>query len=160
VKRADTPPPLWTCPKCGAKFVTANMWHSCGRYRVADLFAKSDPQVFQLYERYKRMVKACGAVTIIPQKTRLVFMVRMRFAGVYPRKSYLRAAFILNRRLPPDPRIEKVTTYTPRCIGYELRIDRPDQLDADVQRWLEEAYAVGAQKDFVRRGNAARRRSG
>ena len=39
------------------------------------------------------MVKACGAVTIVPLKTRLVFMVRTRFAGVYPRKSYLRAGF-------------------------------------------------------------------
>ena len=160
MKSSDTLPPLWTCPKCEAKFVTANMSHSCGRFRVKDLFANSDPHVFQLYERYKRMVKACGAVTIVPQKTRLVFMVRMRFAGVYPRKSYLRAAFLLTRRLPPDPRIAKETAYTPRCIGYELRIDRLDQLDATVQRWLNEAYAVGAQTDFVRHGNAARRRSG
>jgi hypothetical protein len=93
------------------------MSHSCGRFRVEDLFARSDPHVFQLYEKYKRMVKACGAVTIIPQKTRLVFMVRMRFAVVYPRKSYLRAGFLLGRRLSPDPRIEKVTAYTPRCRG-------------------------------------------
>jgi hypothetical protein len=160
VKRADTLPPLWTCPTCGAKFVTANMWHSCGRYRVDDLFAKSDPHVLRLYARFKRMVEACGPVIVVPQKTRLCFMVRMRFAGVYPRKSYLRATFLLTRRLADDPRIEKVTTYAPRCIGYELHIDRPGQLDATVQRWLKEAYDVGAQKDFVRHGNAARRRSG
>lgn len=26
--------PLWRCPKCGHRFVTKNMWHSCGRYRI------------------------------------------------------------------------------------------------------------------------------
>lgn len=24
--------PLWTCPSCGARFVTRNMWHSCGEF--------------------------------------------------------------------------------------------------------------------------------
>src|SRR5262249_33103523 len=26
-------PPLWTCPRCGARLVTRNLWHSCGRFR-------------------------------------------------------------------------------------------------------------------------------
>jgi hypothetical protein len=26
--------PLWTCPRCGAKFVGRNMWHGCGDYSV------------------------------------------------------------------------------------------------------------------------------
>jgi hypothetical protein len=83
-------PPLWTCPKCSAQFVSANMWHSCGRRSVEDLFARSDPHVFKLYLKFKRMVEGCGPVTMIPQKTRLVFMVRMRFAGFTVRKSGLR----------------------------------------------------------------------
>ena len=30
--------PLWRCGKCGHRFVTKNLWHSCGRYRLADHF--------------------------------------------------------------------------------------------------------------------------
>jgi hypothetical protein len=30
--RRDTP--LWTSPKCGAKFVTRNTYHACGDYSV------------------------------------------------------------------------------------------------------------------------------
>lgn len=97
----DTLPPLWACPKCGARFVSANMWHSCGRFRVEDLFARSEPHVFALYRRFKRMVERCGPVIEIPQKTRLVYMVRMRFAGFTVRKSGLRVGLILTRRLPP-----------------------------------------------------------
>ena len=36
--------PLWTCIKCGNKFVTKNMWHSCGKYNLDDLFSKYPEQ--------------------------------------------------------------------------------------------------------------------
>ena len=150
-------PPLWKCPKCGAKFVSANLWHSCGRHRVKDLFARSDPHVFALYQRFKRIVEACGPVVMIPQKTRLVFMVRMRFAGFTVRKSSLRVGLILERRLPPDPRLEKVETFGPRSHGHYFRIERAAQLDATMRAWIREAYDCGTQKNFERRGKTARR---
>lgn len=150
-------PPLWTCPKCGAQFVSANMWHSCGRFRAEDLFAKSEPQVFELYRKFKRMVERCGPVIEIPQKTRLVFMVRMRFAGFTVRKSGLRVGLILTRRLAADPRLVKVEEFAPHSIGHYFEIERPAQLDASMQRWIREAYDSGAQKGFERRGRSARR---
>ncbi|MGH9972245.1 MAG: hypothetical protein ACREBG_31245 [Pyrinomonadaceae bacterium] len=45
------------------------------------------------------MVRACGPVRTIPQKTRVVFQVRVRFAGCYPRKSHLLCGFALPRRV-------------------------------------------------------------
>jgi hypothetical protein len=150
-------PPLWTCPKCGAKFVSANMWHSCGRYRLEDLFAHSEPHVFELFQKLKRMVNACGPSTMIPQKTRVVFMVRMRFAGATVRKTGLRIGLILERRLPDDPRLEAIETFGPYSHGHYFRIDRADQLDSVMQRWIREAYDCGTQKHFERRGNAVRR---
>lgn len=36
--------PLWTCPKCGAKLVTRNMWHSCGEATLADWKARMGPR--------------------------------------------------------------------------------------------------------------------
>ena len=150
-------PPLWKCPKCGAKFVSANMWHSCGRYRLEDLFARSEPHVFAIFQKFKRMVEACGPSTMIPQKTRVVFMVRMRFAGATVRKERLRVGLILERKLPPDPRIEAIESFGPSSHGHYLRIDNEAQLDRDMQRWIREAYDSGAQKHFERRGNAVRR---
>ena len=158
MKTSEPLPPLWRCPKCGAQFVSANMSHSCGRFRLEDLFAGRDPQAFSLFEKFKRMVEACGPVVMIPQKTRLVFMVRMRFAAVYPRKSSLRVGLVLSRRLAPSRRIDKVIEYAPQCIGHELTITSAGDLDATIQRWLRAAYDVGTQKGFVRRGHAARRR--
>jgi len=118
----DALPPLWACPKCGARFVSANIWHSCGRFRVEDLFAKSEPHVFDLYRRFKRMVERCGPVIEIPQKTRL--------AGFTVRKSGLRVGLILTRRLPADPRLVKVEAFAPHSIGHYFDISRPDHKDS------------------------------
>jgi hypothetical protein len=150
-------PPLWTCPKCGARFVSANMWHSCGRFRLEDLFARSEPHVFELFQKFRRMVEACGPSTMIPQKSRVVFMVRMRFAGASVLKSCLRIGLILERALPDDPRLQKIETFGPRSHGHYFRIDDGDQLDERMQRWIREAYDSGTQKHFERRGNAVRR---
>jgi hypothetical protein len=155
----DRLPPLWTCPRCGAKFVSANMSHSCGRFRLDDLFRRSEPHVFELATKFRRMVERCGPVIMIPQKTRLVFMVRMRFAGYTVRRSALRVSLILERRLPPDPRLEHVETYGACTHGHYFRIDSPGQLDGTMQQWIREAYDRGRQKNFERRGRSARRRS-
>lgn len=78
--------PLWTCPRCGHRFVTRNIWHSCGRYRIADHFVVAQPVVRKLFNGVKALVRECGPVTVYAQKTRIVFMVRVRFAGVTVRK--------------------------------------------------------------------------
>ena len=116
-------PPLWTCPKCGAKFVSANMSHSCGRFALGALFARSEPHVFKLFQKLRTMVRACGRSTMIPQKTRVVFMVRMRFAGATVRKSHLRVGLILERRLPPDARLVQIESFGPRCHGHYFMVE-------------------------------------
>jgi hypothetical protein len=136
--------PLWKCPKCGAQFVTANIWHSCGRYTAKDLFAKSEPNVCAIYRKLARMIRKCGPVRIIPQKTRLVFTTRVRFVAVYPRKSFLEIGIELPER-DPHPRFHKVESYTIRMHGHYLRVENESQLDDRVQSWLRKSYLVGLQ---------------
>jgi len=141
--------PLWRCPKCGERFVTTNMWHACGRYSLASLFAKSDPHVIKLFRKFARMVRNCGPVRIIPQKSRVVFQVRVRFAGCYPRKSYLLCGMALPRKLK-SPRIARINEYAPHFLGHQFRIYSADELDAEVQAWLRESYEVGAQTRLLK----------
>ena len=151
-------PPLWTCPRCGAKFVSASMWHSCGRWKLDALFATSDPHVFELFQKFRRMVRACGRSTMIPQKTRVVFTVRMRFAGAMVRKSHLRIGLVLERPLPPDPRLVDTLVASPRCYAHSFKIERADQLDGSMAALIREAYDSGTQKNFQRVGRSARRK--
>ena len=83
---------------------------------------------------------------MIPQKTRLVFMVRMRFARVSPRKWWLQVAMILPRQLPDDPWLVSVERFAPWSFSHYFRVDDPDQLDGGMQAWVRAAYRRGTQE--------------
>jgi len=85
-------------------------------------------------------------------------MVRMRFAGATVRKSHLRIGIILERPLPPDPRLVETLAAAPRCYAHYFKIERPDQHDASIAVLLREAYDSGTQKNFQRVGRSARRK--
>jgi len=137
--------PLWRCPKCGAKLVTRNLWHSCGRHSLKALFARSEPQVWRAYQALVTAVRAIGPITVIPQKTRVVFMTRIRFAGGTPRKSYFDAGFLYPRPLR-SPRIAWSMKYYARCYGHRVHLRSPKDVDAQLRRWLRTAYRVGNQE--------------
>lgn len=139
--------PLWRCPDCGHRFVNKNTWHSCGTNTLKALFSRSDPTVFQLFKKFSKMVQACGPGKMITQQTRVVFQVRTRFAGCYPRKSHMDCAVALPRKIE-SPRFYRVDSYSKHFISHHLKVDSADQLDHEVQDWLRESYRVGAQEDF------------
>lgn len=140
--------PLWRCPLCGERFITRNMWHSCGKYSLEALFARCEPHVFPLFRKFHKMVRACGPVHVIPQKTRICFQVRVRFGGCVPRKSHLRCTLAFTRRVH-HPRFVKIEKYVPHWYGHSFRVESENELDADVRRWIREAYKVGQQRRLL-----------
>jgi hypothetical protein len=121
------------------------MWHSCGQYDLEALFARSEPHVLALFNRFAELVQSVGPVTIIPQKTRVVFQVRVRFAGAVPRKSALLCTFGFARRVE-SPRFEKIEKYAPKWYGHTIRVASESEFDAEFMDWIRESYAVGEQK--------------
>ena len=142
-------PDLWTCPKCGAQFISRNLWHSCVKgLRMEDLFAKSDPHVITQFQRFEELVRSCGPVTRIVQKSRIVFMVRVRFAGATPRKSVLQLGFFLKRKLA-SPRFWKAEHLGRSDYLHTLKISSMAEFDEEFKTWLQEAYAVGEQRHLT-----------
>jgi hypothetical protein len=138
---------VWICPKCGARLVSRNLWHSCGRFTLEDLLAKSNPDVRILAKRFVKMLESLGDVQVIPQKTRLVCVARVRFAGLYPRKDGFRVGFALRRRLR-SRRVVKTADYGPRWRGHFVDVRTAGDLDDELRAWLREAHdTVGAQRD-------------
>src|SRR5688572_18883379 len=100
---------MWLCPKCGARLVTRNLWHSCGRFTLEALLSGSVPGVLAAARKYVALLESLGDVQVLPQKTRLVAVARVRFAGLYPRKDDFMASFALHRWLA-DPRMSRRST--------------------------------------------------
>ncbi len=96
------------------------------------------------------MLRSLGNVQVIPQKTRLVCVARVRFAGLYPRKSGFLVAFALRGRLN-SRRIVKTVDYGPRWQMHFVDVKSNDDLDNELRTWLQESHdTVGLQDDLER----------
>jgi hypothetical protein len=107
--------------------------------------------VRELFDALTAMIKQCGPVKILPEKTRIAFQVRMSFIAVSVRRNYLVGHFVFARRLD-HPRFTRVETISPRNHVHVFRLDSPSQLDEEFAGWVREAYAVGEQKHLLRKG--------
>jgi Domain of unknown function (DUF5655) len=140
--------PLWTCPKCRHKFVTRNMSHSCGNYRLADHFKAKDPVAKKLFQEFRALVRNVGPAKVYAQKTRIVFQTRARFASVIVRKSRLEVGLWLKRRRE-HPRLYRIEFYPPSDYVHRIRIARIDEMDRELSWFVKEAYKVGRQEGPV-----------
>ena len=145
MKEAKSKRPLWRCPKCGHRFVTANIWHSCGRYRLADHFAGKPVVLRETFDRYVAVARTHGALTVYAQKTRIVMQGRVRFAGAVVRKDWLEANMWLRRQVD-HPRLVRVESYGNLGFGHHFRLEDPKDIDEAMIKLLGEAYVVGQQE--------------
>jgi hypothetical protein len=139
---------LWHCPVCGQSFVTRNMPHSCHVVPLEQHFAGRPPALRAAFDAFVAAARANGPVTINATKSRITLQVRMRFAGVEPRRDHLRAHLVLTR--PIEHERLTVEHLEPHYYVHRLRLTGPADVDDELGAWLAEAYAVGAQQHLRR----------
>jgi len=140
---------LWQCPNCKRLFANLNQSHFCSRYTLREHLASKTPHAVRLFRQFAKLVKRCGRVRVIPEKTRIAFQVRMSFAAVSLRRDRIVGHVVLARRLE-NPRFTKVQTISPRNHVHSFCFTSLEQMDKKVLSWLREAYRVGQQKHLVR----------
>jgi len=143
VKRSARP--LWRCPKCKRRFANRNQSHFCGTHDLESHFRGKPPDIRAIYDAVLKAIKRCGPVTVLPEKTRIAFQVRMSFAQLTTRSKWVDGHVVLARRFE-HPRFRKVETFSPRNHVHYFRLTSVADVDAEVESWLVEAYAVGEQK--------------
>jgi hypothetical protein len=142
--------PLWRCSKCGRSFANRNQSHACGRHDLAHHFRGKSHEVRQLFDAVVAAIKTIGPVRVLPEKTRIAFQVRMSFAQVTPRTTWLDGHVVLARRLE-HPRFRTIQTISPRNHVHFFRLMRLADIDDEFRAWLAEAYQVGEQRHLQSR---------
>jgi hypothetical protein len=142
-------PPLWKCPSCGHRFVTRNIWHSCARYSLGAHFRGKDPILRKIFDRFRTAVRNAGPATVYAQKTRIVFLTRVRFAGAIVHTHWLEGTLWLTRQAR-HPRLYRIETLGPRVHVHHFRLTDPREVDRGLATLAREAYLVGRQ-DHLRR---------
>lgn len=137
---------MWTCPHCGRTFANRNQTHRCAALGDLDAhFAGCDPAVRATFDALLAVVRACGPVAVLPEKTRIALHVRMSFAACQPRRHALDGHLVLAERID-SPRFTRIQTFSPRNVLHAFRLTGPEQVDDEFAGWLRRAYAVGEQR--------------
>jgi hypothetical protein len=135
--------PLWQCESCGRAFANPRQSHACGTTPLEAHFEDRSPKVRGIFDAFLAMLEGFGPVTVLPEKTRIAFQVRMSFAQLTVRRDWALGHFVLARR-SEDPLFTKVETFSPRNHLHAFRLDDPSQVSA-LRDYAREAYAVGRQ---------------
>ena len=144
--------PLWTCPRCGHRFVSPNIWHSCSTHSVDEHFVRSEPQVRAAFDRLVELYQRCGPIVVISQKTRIVFAVRTHFGGCHVKRDRISTNVSLPRRFE-HPRWTRIEQLGPWFLHhYDVRVPA-DLDDPELHALLCESYQqMGAQGRLTRTG--------
>ena len=143
--RADRP--LWTCAECGRTFANRNQTHSCARHSLEPHFEKGSPKVRAIYDAFLSMMQSFGPVTVLPEKTRIAFQVRMSFAQLTIRRDWVLGHFVLARRVE-NPAFTRVQSISPRNHVHAFRFDEIEEVER-LREYAAEAYAVGRQDHLI-----------
>jgi hypothetical protein len=111
-------------------------------------WAGKDAHVREVFDAFVRAIEAIGPARILPQKTRIAFQVRMSFAAVMPKRHWLDGHLVLPRRVE-DRHFRRIETISARNHVHHFRLQSAAEIDAELKRFIAEAYAVGEQKHLL-----------
>lgn len=93
------------------------------------------------YGRILKSAQRFGAVNDEPKKTSIHLVNRTAFAGVATRKSALILTIKSNRKIS-SPRIHKSEQTSASRFHHEVKLTLPADVDAELVKWLKDAYAL------------------
>lgn len=110
---------------------------------LASHLDRASPQVRETATVVLELLARLGPHGVVPVKTMIVVRAASNFASLVVRRAALDVGFILPRALT-DRRIHKIERLGPAKYSYYTRLSSPAEVDAQLERWLREAYESGA----------------
>ncbi|MBS1774489.1 MAG: hypothetical protein JST82_16650 [Bacteroidetes bacterium] len=104
-----------------------------------ELLAKAGDNVKEIYKKIKKTVLKFGEVQINCSKRGIYFKNGSTFLAVIPRKLTMDVEFILPVVVNEFP-IIKMLRMSKNRIAHTVKIDAPDDVDAQLLNWFKEGY--------------------
>lgn len=105
------------------------------------------PRSRAIFDRFEAIVADCGEYSIVPTKTRIAFLAKVRFGGIrWVRDESVCLGFALPTPLR-SKRITRVTEVAPGWFSHDVVITDPEQMDEEFAGWVRRSYQLmGMQK--------------
>lgn len=108
---------------------------------INDHFVNKDPSVRALYDHLLKTLKKFGHIEQDPKKTSIHINRNSALVGVETRKEYLLLTIKADHKIN-NRRIEKFEQISARRFHHKVRIRSSQDFDAELNSWLEAAYAL------------------
>ena len=112
-------------------------------FTVQSHFEGKDPIVRHIYDQLLKTVSKFGRVVEEPKKTSIHLVNVSAFAGIATRKNAIVLTVKSDRKLS-SPRIHKSEQTSAKRFHHELKITSPRDVDAELVKWLKDAYELSA----------------
>ena len=114
-----------------------------GSFTLKSHFENRDAVVRQIYDRLVKSAQKFGRVVEEPKKTSIHLVRKTAFAGVATRQNALILTIKSDRKLT-SPRIHRSEQASANRFHHEAKLTSPAEVDAELLKWLEDAYALSA----------------
>ncbi len=142
---------MWTCPKCNAQFVQKNLWHSCGDYSVESFLKGKSDRGKELFWWFVSEYQKIGPIKLHAVKTRVAFMVEVRFSGVGKIGSdFIEGTFWLKEKIDSD-KFFKIEHLSGNDYIHRFRIYDESFIDDEFLKYMKMAYAIGERKHIKKK---------
>jgi hypothetical protein len=138
---------MWTCPKCGHKFVNRNQSHSCGHYTVEDFLRGKSDLAKKLFNDFLSSYRTIGPFELHPVKTRVALLTKMRFCSINKiGQDYIDCHLVLREPYKDAPCFHKIDNLADKFFIHHFRIRSKKEINAGLKRYMRLAYEVGERK--------------
>ena len=108
---------------------------------VTTHFEDKDPIVRKIYDHLLKHSRRFGPVVEDPKKTSIHLNNATAFAGVTTRRNAIILTIKSDRDLD-SPRIHKSEQTSARRFHHQVKLTAPTDVDAELIRWLKDAYGL------------------
>lgn len=103
------------------------------------MFVNKDPAVRAVYEKVLLSLAVIGPVRTEPKKTSIHLLRETGFAGAHPKKAWLDLT-IRSEKPIKSARVRAQEQVSKNRWHQDVRLESPDDVDAEVVEWLRSAY--------------------
>jgi hypothetical protein len=116
--------------------------HSCQVVPLSAHLDKATPAAKKIYDAVMKAVKACGPVQVAPTKTGINLLSGSSLGSVKFGKSHVDVGLLFTHAVD-HARLKLLYRLSARSFAYRLRVNSPNEVDADARKWIRMAYDAG-----------------
>jgi hypothetical protein len=110
-------------------------------FNVEKHFGNKSPIVREIYDELIKKMKSFGKFQEEPHKTSIHLVNQTTFAGVAARKDSLLLTIKMDRPIESS-RVTKTEQVSRNRFHLLVRLEAPKEIDAELIKWLKEAYKL------------------